>query len=357
MLNFVKRHPIWTVIIIIAVAIPIWLLFEDNFILTSDNMSLTYSRSVGVTEYQNEGRSYVYDGDLYYIDDTEYIEEKNSRADTIQYTKNNFISTYCTPEYPDIYNGDIYNFLIIDSDLAIVEIGGKRSPNLLLYNCKSNEFTPMWDGKCVAYYNGKVYFTNENSLYAGEIDNGESSVIESFDTLFGSYYDGIVYEKDSKTYQLLFEDTSSPCVLVDGIIEWPIIKSDDFIHDTYLYTFDYALHIGGSAIDMYTYKTREIKRIFETDKSDEVRMAATARGNDIYVSRQVTGNYYPEDGLAFVDINGTYHYDIESGEWTKISNYRCSSLVLYDEKCLYGYKNYWFFYNMVRIPIYYKHII
>ncbi len=352
MLKFVKRHPIWTVIIIIAVAIPVWSFFEFNFILTSDNMSLTYSRSVGVTEYQDEGRSYVYDGDLYYIDGTEYIEEENSLADTIQYTKNNFISTYCTPEYPDIYRGSIDNFLIIDSDLAIVEISDKLSPDLLLFDRKSNEFTSLWDGQCVAYYNGKVYFTNENSLYAGEVDNGESSVVFSFDKLLGSYYDGIVYENDGRIYQLLLEDTSSPCVLVDGIIEWPIIKSDDFIHDTYLYTFDYALHIGGSAIDMYTYKTREIKRIFETDKSDEVRMAATARGNDIYVSRQVTGNYYPEDGLAFVDINGTYHYDIESGEWTKISNYRCSSLVLYDEKCLYGYKNYWFFNHMVRIPIY-----
>ena len=345
MLKFVKRHPIWTVIIIIAVAIPIWLLFEDNFILTSNNMSLTYSRSVGVTEWQHEGSSYVKNNTLYYIDSSMNFDL--SANFSIQQIKNNFAFKYC--KIPD---ESIYNFLIIDSDLAIVEISDKLSPDLLLFDRKSNEFTPMWDGQCIAYYNGKVYFTNENSLYAGDVDNGESSVVFSFDKLLGSYHDGIVYEKDGKTYELLIEDTSSPCLLVDGIIEWPIIKSDDFIHDTYLYTFDYALHIGGSAIDMYTYKTREIKRIFETDKSDEVRMAATARGNDIYVSRQVTANYWPEDGLAFADINGTYHYDIDSGEWTKISIYRCSSLVLYDEKCLYGYKNYWFFNNnMVRIPI------
>ena len=81
MLNFVKRHPIWTVIIIIAVVIPIWLFFEFNYLPTSDKMSLTYSRNVGVTEYQDEGRSYVYNGNLYYIDKTEFIEDENFRAD------------------------------------------------------------------------------------------------------------------------------------------------------------------------------------------------------------------------------------------------------------------------------------
>ncbi len=295
-------------------------IFHRHFLKTSDILSLSYTPSA--SPYFEENYFYVHDNILYFVDDCN-TEGKMA----VKYVKNNVIHTFA--EIPGAYD----RFIIIDDKSAIIQ----WKDALHLLNASNDELVELWQGDCVGCYEGQVYFTKDNVLYSAKVSESEPESVLSFDELLSSDYTGITYRKGENIYQFLLEQPIEPKLLTVGEIPWLEQSNSFLISDSYLYTSDYALHIGNSALDIYVYESKEMKRIFEIDENDAnmVAMAVVAQQNELYVSRQyVDIKLWP---LKNKQINGTYKYDIEENQWSKISNKTYPVLVQFEEKYLYGH--------------------
>lgn len=279
---------------------------------TSDALSSEYTRSVSNLSGCDQ-QFYISNNTLYF-----------ATEDDIRYVKNNWVCKLVkTP------SGQYQRFVVLDDVTVILE----KDDTIYRLNKKDNSLTELWQGNSLGHYGNQVYFTHDNTLYVSEVTQGEPQEVITFDELLGIYDDGIVYKSKGCIYQLLFREPDAPQILVHCEISWPEDVSPYF-NDAYLYTLDYALHISSTAIDMYTYETGEMKRIYDMGKDDAAIMAVTARKNELYVSRQwVDTAIWP---LRSKD-NGTYRYDMRTDSWTKITNKRSRTIAQLDENSIYMY--------------------
>ena len=299
--------------VVLFVGIVLWLL-HTRILYTADSLSAEYTRSVSNLDMSDCGQQfYVSNNTLYFA----------TQGD-IRYVKNNWVSILAkTP-------GTYERFVILDDETVILEKGD----TLYWLNKEDGSLTKLWQGNSVGHYGNQVYFTCDNTLYAAEVTQGEPKEIVVFDELLGAYDDAIVYRSAGCIYQLLFREPDTSQLLVVGEIPWP----EDvwpFFNDAYLYTHDYALYISATAIDMYTYETGEMKRIYDIGTDHSAIMAVTARKNELYVSRQwVDVKLWP---LRSKEINGTYRYDMQTDVWTKITGKTYKTIARFDERSVYVY--------------------
>ena len=292
--------------------------FHKTFLKTSDTLSLSYVPSA--TNYWRRNYFYVHDNVLY------FVEHGPDIKDIVKYVKNDVIHTYA--KIPSGYD----RFIIIDDKSALIQ--WKDIVHLL--NVADDSLVELWEGECVGYYDGLVYFTKDNMLYSAKISETEPKAIISFDDLLASDYNGITYQKGENIYQFVLSQPNEPKLLTTGDIPWPESRDGWLPINPYLFTSEYALHIGDSALYMYVYKTGEMKRIFEV-KEWCCAMAVVAHKDELYVSRQCTDSkFWP---VRNKQINGTYKYDIIENTWTRISKETYSVLVQFDEHNLYGHHN------------------
>lgn len=294
-----------------------WWLFHGYSMYTADTISLTYSRSVSSFPSVAKGNFYVRDNVLYFAED-------HGDSSIIRYVKNNRIHTFAKlPKKCE-------RFIVLDDKSLIVQI----KSSLYLINTSDGKLIELWQGNCVGCYGNLVYFTDSTTLYEAEIGVREPQAVALFEELLASYHDGIVYRNSEGIYQLLFEQVNEPQLLITGDILWPNDKSVWLIGYEYLYTHNYALRISSYALDMYTYKTGEVCRIYEVPTNNMVLMSITARDDELYVSRQYTDLKFWK--LENEEINGTYKYCILEDKWTKITNKTYSVIEQFDEQYLYG---------------------
>lgn len=293
-------------------------LYNRNFMKTSGTMSLSYSSCA----------SSYYSGNYFYVkDNILYFQGEGFNGDEqIKYVKNNVIHTFSETYYE--------KFIIIDEKNAIVQ--WKEAVHLL--NTSDDSIVELWKGECVGYYDGKVYFTDDTTLYVAEIGESRPNIVLSYDELLASDYNGITYKSGENIYQYLLEHPDEVKLLTVGDIPW-LESTGDPLYDEYLYTSDYALRIGGNDLDLYIYKTGEMRRIYEIE-NNKAAIAVVARENELYVSRQYmdSTNWLLRDK----EINGTYKYEIQENKWTKIANRTYPVMVQFDEQYLYCYDSYYF---------------
>ena len=333
-MNKGKRHYVrWVVLALTCVLLTTWL-FRINVLFTSNHLSLTYARSATSMPLWYDQMFYVKDNVLYFIDD-------NGKKDRLCYVENNIIKTFVKLPY------SFDHFVVADDETVIIQ----RKDILYSLNVSDGVITELWQGACVGYYEDQLYFTNDSALYAAKIGQGEPQKVLSFDELLASYHDGIIYRNGEEICQLLLEQTDAPQVLTKGNIPWPDAMLHWLLDEVFLYTSDYALHIGSHTIDMYTYKTGAMKRIYEAADAHDgsmVTMAVTARENEIYISRLLTHISFWK--IRDKNINGTYRYDIQADTWTKITDATYSTIAQFDDRYLYGNDSGSFFdYGVLKI--------
>ncbi|MBP3300724.1 MAG: hypothetical protein J6M34_04400 [Clostridia bacterium] len=293
--------------------------FNCCYLYTPDNLSLTYARNQSSFPSMEENSFYVRDNLLY------FAEDRGDKV-VVRVVKNNVIRTFA--EIPKNYK----RFLVLDDETMLVQV----KDTLYLMNTEDENLVELWSGTCVGYHGDQVYLTDETALYAAKITETEPQKVVSFHEILASYEDGIVYRNGDGIYQLFYEKTNVPQLLTNNAIPWPNEKTE--LEFSYLYTTDYALRIGSHTLDLYFYKTGEMRRIYETEANHMVIMAVSAGMDGLYVSRQwVDAKFWP---LKNSEINGTYRYDIQGDLWTRISDETCSTLARFDDSSVYGYDRY-----------------
>ena len=287
---------------------------KNRIMYTSNTISPTYSRSASA--YDNNQLFYVKDNILYFVGDTD--------DHVVRCVKNNWTHTFA--KLPVNYD----NFVIVDDKTTVV-----RTMTDDIYLLVDGDLTELWQGESLGYDGEKyLYFVTDGSLYSATLTEREPQKIISFDRLLGAYHDAIVYENEGCIYQLLYAEPNTPQLLAEDN-PW----SNDSPWLDYLYTSNYALCFGIETLDMYTYETGEIKRLFDANIVDEnftgmAVMAVAASDNELYVSRQNTSMaYWPINNKK---INGTYKYDFVTGEWTKVDDNTYFELARFDERSMYG---------------------
>lgn len=121
-------------------------------------------------------------------------------------------------------------------------------------------------------------------------------------------------------------------------IQWQ--KPAPIWHDEqYLYTSDYIISIRANTLCIYDINTGEVKPIYEPKITDgQILMALCASETGLYLSCQHTDmKYWPTNTD---EINGTYSFSFETGEWKKLTGKAYRILAQFDEDCLYGFGNY-----------------
>lgn len=303
------------VLVVCGVIVACWFV-HSKIVYSDENISLTYSHSVSNFPSLND--------QIYVKDDVLCFVNERGEIRTVQYVNNN--TSLTVTELPKGYQ----LFAILDDKSVIVQI----EDSLHYLNTVDGKSEKLWQGVGVGYCGDRVYFTDYNTLYEAEIGGSEPQVVVSFDELLASYSDGIIYRNDEGIYQLLLNQPDVPRLLTSGDIVWPKVNSPWLVENAYLYTSDYALRISGRTLDMYTYASGEMRRIYEIDAENMLLMAVTARDNELYVSRQYTDlKFWP---IKDKQINGIYKYDIQEKLWTKINDNIYPVIMQVDEKHLYG---------------------
>lgn len=321
----------WGVLLVIGVLL-IWWFLSSHILYTSDNLSLTYARNQSTFPSFADDFFYVHNNLLYFTED--------SGDDTaVRVVKNNVIRTFAV-----IPGNNYQRFLILDEETLLVQI----RDTIYSMNTEDEKLVELWSGTCVGCYENQVYFTDETTLYTAKITENEPQAVVSFLELLASYKDGIVYQSEEGIYQLFYEKPNDPQLLTSNEIPWP--KEGSQLEVAYLYTTDFALRISGHSLDLYTYKTDEMQRIYATTADQNMVIMAISAGKDnLYISRQLVDlKFWP---LENNEINGTCRYEIQTGSWARVSDETCSILVQFDEHSLYGYDSYNMFHSVKRFKV------
>lgn len=321
-----KLFRVFAIVSVLCVLIiKMYMNLDQKFLSKAEESTLSYSRSVD-SFGNTRANIYVFDNSIYFLEN----RVGANKALIIKRIKDNHVESVA--ELPAEVDSDY--FFIVNDSTGIVQSNSK----IYLFDIRNKKISYLTDGKGVAVNKDYLYYLRKDTLCVMDVFQGNSQDLFAYDEVLASYYDSVIFEYNGNRYIWSITQPEKISSIPYVEINWPVA---DLWIEEYLYTNDKVFRITKNALDVYTYKTGEVQRIFALNEHDAggiVVMAVCVSGNDIFISRQCTDiKFWPQIDSK---INGTFKYTLDAKTLVKIDQKAYLPIIQFDAKHLYGINHY-----------------